>query len=121
MEVQPSIASMVPLWMWILILIVIITFLIWKIGQKFQYNLEAMFFIQLLLLLLLWLFYVEVFIRTVIIRFISTKPFFIIELIHFCILMNRDILLLIQQGSTMNICLKQKYIDGSLYFNEFST
>ena len=99
MEVQPSITSMVPLWMWILILIVIITFLIWKIGQKFQYNLEAMFFIQLLLLLQLWLSYVEVFIRTVITsRFISTKPFFIIELIHFCILMNRDILLLIQQG-----------------------
>ena len=88
----------IPLWIWMLMLILIISFLIWKIKQKFQYNLEAMYFIQLLLLLQLWLFYVEVLLRSMITRFINTTPYFIIELIHFCILMNRDILLLIQQG-----------------------
>ena len=105
MGVQPSVAAMVPLWMWFLVVILIISFLIWKIGQKFQYNLEAMFFIQLLLLLQLWLLYVEVFIRSLITRFISTNPYFIMELLHFCSLMSRDILLLIQQGKVQSIYL----------------
>ena len=107
----PNMSFIIPLWIWMLMLILIISFLIWKIKQKFQYNLEAMYFIQLLLLLQLWLFYVEVLLRSMITRFINTTPYFIIELIHFCILMNRDILLLIQQGRYIlhiNIHLKSK-------------
>ena len=98
MDAEPNILSFIPLWMWMFILIMIISFLIWKIGRKFQYNLEAMFFIQLLLLLQLWLLYVEVLIRSMVTLFINTTPYFVMVLTHFCILMNRDILLLIQQG-----------------------
>ena len=98
METEPNISFIIPLWIWILMLVMVISFLMRMIGRKFQYNMEAMFFIQLLLLLQLWLFYVEVLIRSMLTMFISTTPYFIMELIHFCILMNRDIVLLIQQG-----------------------
>ena len=98
MEIEPNISFIIPLWMWMSLLILIISFLIRKIGRKFQYNLEAMYFIQLMLLLQLWLFYVEVLLRSMIKRLIKTTPYFIMEFIHFCILMNRDILLLMQQG-----------------------
>ena len=105
------------LWTWMLMLIIFICFLIMKIGRKFQYNLEPMYLIQLLILFHLFLFYVEVLVRSVVTMVLHTEIHFIIELFHFWILMNRNILLLLQQGNIylviINLVLKLKFCKKS--------
>ena len=87
--------------LWLLLIITSIGLLILKIGNKYYHNMEPMCFIQLLFLVQLLLFYVEVLVRSLMTTVLQAKVPFIMELLHFWILMNRNILLLLQQGNVM--------------------